>query len=107
MKGYQPESFVAGYEPYIMFAYTHPQMMAVHKLMLGPEVRHDHNTLLYRKEGFPGQNWHSHAHHEGAARAEGPAAEGEVWRSSQPASQLVFMVHHENFHENDTLNLVS
>jgi hypothetical protein len=28
--------------------------MAVHKLMLGPEVRHDHNTLLFRKEGFPG-----------------------------------------------------
>ena len=37
-----------------MFCLTHPQMMAVHKLMLGPEVRHDHNTLLFRKEGFPG-----------------------------------------------------
>ena len=61
----------AGYEPYIMFCLTHPQMMMVHKLMLGPEIRHDHNTLLYRKEGFPGQNWHSHAHHEGAARGEG------------------------------------
>ena len=29
MKGYQPESFVAGYEPYIMFCLTHPQMMDV------------------------------------------------------------------------------
>lgn len=78
MKGYQPESFVAGYEPYIMFCLTHPQMMAVHKLMLGPEVRLDHNTLLFRKEGFPGQNWHSHAHHEGRARGEGPKATGDV-----------------------------
>ena len=74
----------AGYEPHIMFCLTHPQMMMVHKLMLGPEIRHDHNTLLYRKEGFPGQNWHSHAHHEGAARGEGPAANdqvrvGEAW----------------------------
>ena len=71
MKGYGPEGFVAGYEPYIMFCLTHPQMMAVHKLMLGPEIRHDHNTLLLRKEGFPGQNWHSHAHHEGATPAKG------------------------------------
>lgn len=78
MKGYQPESFVAGYEPYIMFCLTHPQMMAVHKLMLGPEVRLDHNTLLFRKEGFPGQNWHSHAHHEGRARGEGPAGGEDV-----------------------------
>ena len=46
--------------------------------MLGPEIRHDHNTLLYRKEGFPGQNWHSHAHHEGGARPEGPAAVNDV-----------------------------
>jgi hypothetical protein len=95
VKGYQPESFVAGYEPYVLFCLTHPQMLALHKLMLvrvptippaqlpgrpvfyvadskrgrgwkftkparqGPEIRHDHNTLLYRKEGFPGQNWHS------------------------------------------------
>ena len=64
MKGYSPESLVAGYEPYILFCLSHPQMIMVHKLMLGPEVRMDHNTLLYRKEGFPGQNWHSHGHHE-------------------------------------------
>ena len=34
VKGYQPESFVAGYEPYILFCLTHPQMLALHKLML-------------------------------------------------------------------------
>ena len=30
----------------------------LHKLMLGPEVRFDHNTLLSRRS-FTGQHWHS------------------------------------------------
>ena len=39
---------------------THPQMLEAHRKMLGPVVRFDHNTILLRKAGYPGQGWHSH-----------------------------------------------
>ena len=39
------------------------QMIELHKLMLGPEVRFDHNTLLSRRD-FVGQHWHSHGYVE-------------------------------------------
>ena len=38
-------------------------MIELHKLMLGPEVRFDHNTLLSRRD-FVGQHWHSHGYVE-------------------------------------------
>lgn len=37
-------------------------------MMLGPEVRYDHNTLLSRRS-FPGQHWHSHDYTENDAGA--------------------------------------
>ena len=39
---------------------THPQMLEIQRMLLGPRPLHDHNTMLSRKEGFCGQNWHSH-----------------------------------------------
>jgi hypothetical protein len=43
---------------------THPQMLEAHRLMVGPEIRFDHNTLLSRKAGYKGQGWHSHTYYE-------------------------------------------
>ena len=55
-----------GYDEFIANCITHPQMIRLHQLMLGPEVRFDHNTLLSRRD-FEGQHWHSHAYHEDEA----------------------------------------
>ena len=43
---------------------THPQMLEAHRMMLGPVVRFDHNTILSRKEGYAGQGWHGHDYHD-------------------------------------------
>ena len=41
-----------------------------------------------------GQNWHSHAHHEGRARGEGPAADG-VDRYGNAVSDVVALPDHQ------------
>ena len=56
--------FAAGYGDVIMRCLTHPQMLEIHRWMLGEHVRFDHNTLLNRKGGYPGTPWHAHPHHE-------------------------------------------
>ena len=61
--GYIPEHCPMGYDGFLANCITHPQMIELHKLMLGPEVRFDHNTLLSRRD-FPGQHWHSHGYVE-------------------------------------------
>eukprot|EP01046_Picozoa_sp_COSAG06_P012697 COSAG06_NODE_754_length_12544_cov_3.858337_4_plen_349_part_00 len=43
---------------------THPQMLEAHRMMLGPVVRFDHNTILSRKEGYAGQGWHGHDYYD-------------------------------------------
>jgi hypothetical protein len=63
-QGYPPEMFPAGMDDYIMKCMIHPEMLAIHRKMLGPVVRFDHNTLLNRKGGFTGTGWHGHPHHE-------------------------------------------
>ena len=73
----------------MMFCMTHPQMIAIHKLLLGPEVRHDHHVLLGRKPGFPGQIWHSHAHHEGAPDSH-LSREGHGHPSHDGPDQIVY-----------------
>ena len=64
LQGYPPEMFAAGYDATIMRCMTHEQMIELHQRMLGDVVRFDHNTLLNRKQGFPGQAWHSHQYSE-------------------------------------------
>ena len=46
-------------DPFLRDLVTHPQMIALHQLMLGPEIRYDHSTLISRRS-FAGQHWHSH-----------------------------------------------
>ena len=64
LKGFPPEMFAAGYDDTIMRCLTHPQMLKIHRWMLGSHVRFDHNTLLNRKAGWRGQGWHSHQYSE-------------------------------------------
>lgn len=60
LQGFTPESFPAGYDGAMMGLLTHPQMLQIQRMLLGPRPLHDHNTMLSRKEGFSGQHWHSH-----------------------------------------------
>ena len=62
-RGFPPELAPMAYDPFIAMCITHPQMVELHKMMLGPEVRYDHNTLLSRRS-FGGQHWHSHDYTE-------------------------------------------
>ena len=64
LHGFCPESFVPGYDPFMLNVLTHPQMLALQTQMLGSDIRLDHNTCMNRKEGFPGQDWHTHAYSE-------------------------------------------
>ena len=62
-RGFAPEIFPACYDPFMMTMMCHPQMIRLHQLMLGPEVRCDHNRILSRRS-FAGQAWHSHDYSE-------------------------------------------
>ena len=53
--------FPAGHIPFLMDVLTHPQMLQLHQMLLGSErILLDHNTLLNRKPGYGGGNFHSH-----------------------------------------------
>jgi hypothetical protein len=62
MQGFCPEAFACGYDPMLLNAFTHPQMLALQRQMLGSELRFDHCLVFNRKAGFPGGMWHSHAY---------------------------------------------
>ena len=62
--GVLPEHFPAGYDDRVLEMTTHPQMLALHRMMLGNDIRYDHVVALNRKGGFAGQAWHSHGYTE-------------------------------------------
>jgi hypothetical protein len=62
--GIWPENFPCGYEPHIMDMLVHPQMLELHRRMLGDDIRFDHNVALNRRGGYPGGGWHSHPYVE-------------------------------------------
>jgi hypothetical protein len=64
LDSYPPESFPAGYDGGMMGLLTHPQMIELNKMMLGPRPLYDHHTMLSRKAGFGGQHWHTHPYTE-------------------------------------------
>ena len=79
LQGYPPEMFPAGYDSFLMRTMLHPEMLSIHRSMLGPVVRFDHNTLLNRKGGYGGTPWHAHPHHEdGLGRTTRVPALGQV-----------------------------
>lgn len=56
-----PEYFPAGHVEDLMKIMVHPQMLEIHRTMLGSdEIRVDHNQLLNRRGGYGGGAWHSH-----------------------------------------------
>jgi hypothetical protein len=67
-KGFAPEMYPSAYDGYMLEMHTHPQMVRLHQLMLGPEIRSDHHRILSRRE-FRGQGWHSHDYVEDVSQA--------------------------------------
>ena len=65
--GVWPEHFPAGYNEHILDMVTHPQMLAIHRLTLGEELRYDHCVALNRRCGYEGGSWHSHGYTENNA----------------------------------------
>jgi hypothetical protein len=63
-QGFLPECFPPSHSPFLFDVVTHPQMLRLHRLMLGQEIRFDHCTLLNRLPSFRGQGWHSHSYAE-------------------------------------------
>ncbi len=56
-----PEYFPVGHHPELMSTLTHPDMLALHRELLGNKiVRFDHSQLFTRPPGFKGSPWHSH-----------------------------------------------
>ena len=69
LHGFCPESFVAGYSAFMLCVLTHPQMVNLQRQMLGSDdVRVDHDTVMNRKPGYPGQRWHAVRFHPHAHR---------------------------------------
>eukprot|EP01051_Picozoa_sp_SAG22_P001168 SAG22_NODE_43_length_25304_cov_5.394644_20_plen_843_part_00 len=66
LQGFCPEAFAVGYDAMFLNAFTHPQMLALQRQMLGgsPDIRLDHCTVMNRKAGYPGGTWHTHAYLE-------------------------------------------
>jgi hypothetical protein len=62
--GSWPEHFCVGSDAFLMSVFTHPDLLALHRMMLGEEIRFDHTTLLNRTPGFMGQRYHSHGYVE-------------------------------------------
>ena len=62
-RGIVPEHCAMAYDTFLAACITHPQTIALHQLLIGPNIRFDHNTLLSRRD-FPGQHWHSHSYME-------------------------------------------
>lgn len=55
------EYFPAGHVPFLMNVLTHPQMLQLQRLCLDSDnIYFDHNQLLTRPGGYPGNGWHCH-----------------------------------------------
>ena len=55
------EYFPAGHVPFLMDVLTHPQMLQLQRMCLGSDkIYFDHNQLLTRPGGYPGNSWHCH-----------------------------------------------
>ena len=62
--GFLPASFPPAYDDFLLNLASHPQMLEIHKKMIGSDyIRFDHSLLMNRPpraDGGPGRTWHSH-----------------------------------------------
>jgi hypothetical protein len=63
-----PEYFPCGHDPFLMEAMLHPDMLSLHKMLIGEDeeegdssfLRFDHSQLFTRPAQHKGVTWHSH-----------------------------------------------
>lgn len=63
-KGSAPNHYSAEHDDYLAALVGHPQMLALARSALGPEIRFDHCVALNRPGGNGGTGWHSHDYAE-------------------------------------------
>ena len=60
----QPQRYAAEHNTYLASLVAHPQLLALARSALGPDIRFDHCVALNRPGGDKGIGWHSHDYAE-------------------------------------------
>jgi Phytanoyl-CoA dioxygenase (PhyH) len=60
----QARHFSAEHDAHLASLIGHPQLLALARTVLGPEIRFDHCVALNRPAGDRGSHWHTHAYAE-------------------------------------------
>jgi phytanoyl-CoA hydroxylase len=63
-KSNRPQRYSAEHNGYLAGLITHPQLLALARSALGPDIRFDHCVALNRPGGDHGIGWHSHDYAE-------------------------------------------
>jgi phytanoyl-CoA dioxygenase PhyH len=63
-EGVRAQHYSAEYDAHLAELIAHPQLLALARQVLGPEIRFDHCVALNRPAGDVGVGWHSHAYAE-------------------------------------------
>jgi hypothetical protein len=61
---HEPRRFAAEYNAYLASLIGHPQLLALARAILGPEIRYDHCVALNREPGHKAHAWHAHGYGE-------------------------------------------
>lgn len=64
----RPRRYAAEHDRFLGRLVAHPQLVALARAALGPEIRFDHCVCLGRPPGHAGMRWHSHGYAEGDPR---------------------------------------
>ena len=62
--GHEPRKYSAEYDDFLASLIGHPQMLALARAILGPDIRWDHCVALNRPAANKGQKWHAHGYGE-------------------------------------------
>lgn len=60
----QAQRYAAEHSAHLAGLISHPQLLALARQVLGPEIRYDHCVALNRPSGDRGIGWHSHGYAE-------------------------------------------
>lgn len=64
LRGNAPQRYSAEHNAFLASLIAHPEMLALARAALGPEIRFDHCVALNRAGGDRGISWHSHDYAE-------------------------------------------